>query len=92
MTQHFGRGLAALCLSLIPLASGAPAQAARAVEPTVLPITVAVSSLPLATESRDGYTRDAFRHWNTGAKLERDRLQDIAAGCAGDTVTYTPTP
>jgi hypothetical protein len=67
MTQHFGRGLAALCLALIPLASGAPAQAARAAEPTVLSITVAVSSLPLATESRDGYTRDAFRHWNTGA-------------------------
>lgn len=28
---------------------------------------MAVSALPLGPESRDGYTRSAFRHWNAGA-------------------------
>jgi hypothetical protein len=59
------RALAALCLILTPLAAG-PAHAVAA-EPVVLPLTDAVAALPLATESRDGYTRDAFRHWNFGA-------------------------
>ncbi|MEU4466342.1 HNH endonuclease family protein [Streptomyces sp. NPDC024017] len=30
-------------------------------------MTEAVAALPLGTESRDGYDRDAFRHWNTSA-------------------------
>jgi hypothetical protein len=38
-----------------------PAQAAE-----TLPLPEAVSRLPVAIESRDGYTREAFRHWNSG--------------------------
>jgi hypothetical protein len=59
------RALAALCLILTPLAVGLAH--AVAAEPVVLPLTDAVAALPLAIESRDGYTRDAFRHWNFGA-------------------------
>src|SRR5688500_17730525 len=33
----------------------------------------AVGRLPAGTESRDGYSRDRFRHWNTG--------DDPADGC-----------
>ncbi|MFA7766309.1 hypothetical protein [Streptomyces sp. NRRL S-448] len=42
-----------------------PAPAAAAV-PQVLPIGVAVSALPIATEDRTGYQRTSFRHWNAG--------------------------
>lgn len=45
-----------------------PAHAAE----TLLP-SDAVASLPVATESRDGYSRDKFRHWNTD--------DDPADGC-----------
>lgn len=38
-----------------------------------LPLAEAVTRLPLGTESRDGYDRDLFRHWNTG--------DDSADGC-----------
>lgn len=31
-----------------------------------MPIGVAVSALPIATEDRSGYQRVGFRHWNTG--------------------------
>jgi hypothetical protein len=31
-----------------------------------LPLPEAVERLPLGTESRDGYTRSSFRHWNAG--------------------------
>ncbi|MFD3823678.1 HNH endonuclease family protein, partial [Streptomyces sp. NPDC058625] len=34
-----------------------------------LPLAEAVTRLPVDTESRDGYSRDAFRHWNTGIDL-----------------------
>jgi hypothetical protein len=64
---NFMRGLAAFSLALVPLAATVPAAEARAVEPTVLPIGVAVSALPVGTESRDGYTRTKFKHWNSGA-------------------------
>lgn len=57
--------LAASVLALAPLAA-APEHAVAA-EPVVLPLTDAVTALLLAGESRDGYTRDAFRHWNAGA-------------------------
>jgi hypothetical protein len=55
------RGLAAASLAVLPLTVSTPAQAAE-----TLPLPEAVSRLPVATESRDGYTREAFRHWNTG--------------------------
>lgn len=56
------RGLAAASLALLPLTVSAPAHAAE-----TLPLSEAVTRLPVAAESRDGYTRDAFRHWNAGA-------------------------
>ncbi|ANJ12143.1 hypothetical protein Spa2297_34330 (plasmid) [Streptomyces parvulus] len=52
------RGLSAA----LPLTAPAPAQAAE-----TLSLTEAVAALPIAAESREGYDRDAFRHWNTGA-------------------------
>ncbi|MFF4179575.1 HNH endonuclease family protein [Streptomyces sp. NPDC001750] len=67
MIKNLVRGLAALSLTLAPLAVTTPAARAQAAEPTVLPIGAAVSALSLGTESRDGYTRSAFRHWNAGA-------------------------
>ncbi|MEV8596090.1 HNH endonuclease family protein [Streptomyces sp. NPDC052012] len=62
------RGLAAATLAVLPLAAPSPALAAE-----TLTLTEAVAALPLATESRDGYDRDKFRHWNTG--------DDPADGC-----------
>ncbi|MFC7993999.1 HNH endonuclease family protein [Streptomyces pilosus] len=55
------RGLAAASLAVLPLTIPAPAHAAE-----TLPLAEAVTSLPVDSESRDGYNRDAFRHWNTG--------------------------
>lgn len=57
-------------LTLLPLFTTVPAHAA----PTTLPLEQAIASLPVATESRDGYTRTAFKHWNAGA--------DPADGCS----------
>ncbi|WP_226487524.1 HNH endonuclease family protein [Streptomyces parvulus] len=56
------RGLSAALLVALPLTVPAPAQAAE-----TLSLTEAVAALPIAAESREGYDRDAFRHWNTGA-------------------------
>ncbi|MER6153701.1 HNH endonuclease family protein [Streptomyces hirsutus] len=55
------RGLAAASLAVLPLTVPTPAHAAE-----TLPLTEAVATLPVDTESRDGYDRDAFRHWNAG--------------------------
>ncbi|CAL9673453.1 hypothetical protein SUDANB15_07583 (plasmid) [Streptomyces sp. enrichment culture] len=55
------RGLAAASLAVLPLTASSPAHAAE-----TLPLTEAVAALPVDTESRDGYDRDAFRHWNAG--------------------------
>ncbi|MEY9997352.1 hypothetical protein ABIE67_009471 [Streptomyces sp. V4I8] len=52
----------------MPLSVTSPAHAAE-----TLPLTEAVAHLPVATESRNGYSRDKFRHWNTG--------DDPADGC-----------
>ncbi|MFJ5779882.1 HNH endonuclease family protein [Streptomyces sp. NPDC093094] len=59
-------GLAVLALALSPVAAAGPAHGAPA-DLVVLPLADSVAALPLRAESRDGYTRDAFRHWNTGA-------------------------
>ncbi|GAA3185283.1 HNH endonuclease family protein [Streptomyces virens] len=56
------RGLAAAALAVPPLTVSTPAQAAE-----TLPLTKAIGRLPVADESREGYDRDAFRHWNAGA-------------------------
>ncbi|MER6113769.1 HNH endonuclease family protein [Streptomyces hirsutus] len=52
------RGLLAAALFALPLTT--PAAAAPA---EVLPLADAVAALPAGVESRDGYTRVAFRHW-----------------------------
>ncbi len=55
------RGLAAASLAFLPLTDPAPAHAVE-----TLPLAEAVARLPVGAEFRDGYDRDAFRHWNTG--------------------------
>ncbi|MGA5869903.1 HNH endonuclease family protein [Streptomyces cinereoruber] len=68
------RGAAAFCLALTPLALPTPAAATALVTvPEVLPLEDAVGKLPVAEEDRTGYTRDSFKHWNTGL--------DAADGC-----------
>jgi hypothetical protein len=62
------RGLPAALLAVLPLITATAVHAAETV-----PLAEAVSSLPLASESRDGYTREAFKHWNSG--------DDPADGC-----------
>ncbi|GGM23233.1 hypothetical protein GCM10010129_79500 [Streptomyces fumigatiscleroticus] len=62
------RGLAAAVLAALPLTAPSPAYAAE-----TLPLAQAVDALPHAVESRDGYTRSSFRHWNAG--------DDPADGC-----------
>ncbi|MER7805298.1 HNH endonuclease family protein [Streptomyces parvulus] len=62
MLTNVLRGLSAALLVALPLTVPAPAQAAE-----TLSLTEAVAALPIAAESREGYDRDAFRHWNTGA-------------------------
>ncbi|MCC0100486.1 hypothetical protein K7B10_38105 [Streptomyces flavotricini] len=57
--------LAATALALsLPTAAYAADQ--PAVVPQVLPMSVAVSALPLAVEDRTGYQRTSFKHWNAG--------------------------
>ncbi|MGW0734517.1 HNH endonuclease family protein [Streptomyces sp. NPDC002851] len=58
----------AAALAVLPLTMTAPAHAAE-----TLPLAEAAASLPLAAESRDGYRRSSFKHWNAG--------QDPADGC-----------
>ncbi|WP_420710854.1 HNH endonuclease family protein [Streptomyces sp. NRRL S-118] len=48
--------------AVLPLTLTSPAQAAES-----LPLGAAVQQLDVANESREGYTRDKFKHWNTGA-------------------------
>lgn len=59
------RAATALALAALPLSLPASAHAVAAV-PEVLPIGVAVSALHIADESRDGYRRELFKHWNAG--------------------------
>ncbi|MFJ2008090.1 HNH endonuclease family protein [Streptomyces chartreusis] len=61
MVKAVLRGLAAVALAVLPATVSAPAHAAD-----TLPLAEAVAGLPVSIESRDGYSRDKFRHWNTG--------------------------
>ncbi|MEU2236147.1 HNH endonuclease family protein [Streptomyces vietnamensis] len=89
--------VAALSLVLSPLvlssatASAAPAAPAAA---EVLNLVDAVAQIPVADESRAGYTRDKFKHWNAGLDpadgcntrnevllSEAIVAPDVAAGC-----------
>ncbi|MBW5483449.1 HNH endonuclease family protein [Streptomyces bambusae] len=56
------RAVTAAALAVLPLTLSTPAHAAD----TTLPLADAVKALPLAAESRDGYQRTSFRHWNSG--------------------------
>ncbi|WP_437087701.1 HNH endonuclease family protein [Streptomyces sp. enrichment culture] len=56
---------AALALTL-PATTAHAAEEVRAAVPQVLPIGVAVASLPVAVEDRTGYQRTSFKHWNAG--------------------------
>jgi hypothetical protein len=46
--------------------SASPASESRAEDPVVLTLLGAVAKLPVSTETRDGYDRREFRHWNAG--------------------------
>jgi hypothetical protein len=73
--KNMARGLAALSLALTPLAAPATAQAAPApqVRAEVLALADALGQMQIAEESRAGYQRDSFKHWNAGL--------DLADGC-----------
>jgi hypothetical protein len=55
------RGLVAVALVVLPFAAAPPAHAAETV-----PLALAVDRLTAGTESREGYQRTSFRHWNAG--------------------------
>lgn len=60
MVNTVQRGLAA-ALVVWSTTVSSPAHAVES-----LPLPEAVERLALGTESRDGYTRSSFRHWNAG--------------------------
>jgi hypothetical protein len=60
MVKPVLRGLAA-ALVILSATVSSPAHAAE-----TLPLAEAVDRLSLGTESREGYTRESFRHWNAG--------------------------
>ncbi|MGV9690533.1 HNH endonuclease family protein [Streptomyces sp. NPDC003444] len=109
MITNLLRGAAAFCLALTPLALPSPTAAAttpaaRVTVPEVLPLEDAVGKLPVTEEDRTGYTRDSFKHWNTGLDpadgcntrnevLLAEAVQEpaVAAGCklsGGKWVSY----
>ncbi|MFE0930935.1 HNH endonuclease family protein [Streptomyces mutabilis] len=55
------RGLVAALLAVLSITASTSAHAAE-----TLPLAEAVTRLPVATESREGYNRDVFRHWTSG--------------------------
>ncbi|MEU7400696.1 HNH endonuclease family protein [Streptomyces sp. NPDC044948] len=61
MLKVVSRGLAAAFLALLSLTFSVPAHAVE-----TLPLTEAISRLPVADEDRSGYERDAFKHWTKG--------------------------
>ncbi|MFF6778977.1 HNH endonuclease family protein [Streptomyces sp. NPDC012637] len=74
MIKNIARGLTALTLALTPLAVPASAHAVAAPGAAqTLPLTYAIDQIPVADESRDGYARTKFKHWNAGL--------DPADGC-----------
>ncbi|MEV6167650.1 HNH endonuclease family protein [Streptomyces sp. NPDC051954] len=61
MIKNLMRAAMAAALTVLPLTAPAPAHASE-----TLSLAEAVNSLPLAAESRDGYQRTSFKHWNAG--------------------------
>ncbi|MFE5902177.1 HNH endonuclease family protein [Streptomyces sp. NPDC056488] len=89
-------GIAALSLALTPLALPATATAAPAAPAgaEVLNLADAVGQIPVVDESRAGYERTKFKHWNTGLDAgdaydtrnevllaEATKAPTVAAGC-----------
>ncbi|WP_329331174.1 HNH endonuclease family protein [Streptomyces sp. NBC_00663] len=70
MIKNILRALPALFIVLAPLAVPTPANAVAA---QTFPLSYAIGQIPVADESRTGYTRDKFKHWNRGL--------DPADGC-----------
>ncbi|MDI3403242.1 GmrSD restriction endonuclease domain-containing protein [Streptomyces cavernicola] len=100
MIKKLLRGSAALALALTPLALTplalpSPAAAAPSAGAAgVLALEDAVGQIPVAEESRQGYTRSKFKHWNAGLDAddgcntraevlvaEAVEAPDVAAGC-----------
>ncbi|MFD9052998.1 HNH endonuclease family protein [Streptomyces zaomyceticus] len=96
MIKNMLRGAAVLSLALTPLALPSAATAAQAVPAgaEVLNLADAVEQVPLADESRAGYQRESFRHWNRGLDpadgcntrdevllAEAVEVPTVAAGC-----------
>lgn len=97
--KNSARGFAALSLALTALAVPASAHATPAAPaaPTAaqtFPLSYAIGQIPVAEESRAGYSRDKFRHWNTGLDpadgcntraevllAEASEAPSVAAGC-----------
>ncbi|MET9347560.1 HNH endonuclease family protein [Streptomyces termitum] len=90
------RGATVLCFVLSPLALPSAASAAPAAPNAaqVLNLADAVGLVPVADESRAGYTRDKFKHWNSGLDatdgcntraevLQAEAVESpaVAAGC-----------
>ncbi|MFE1383484.1 HNH endonuclease family protein [Streptomyces sp. NPDC058740] len=75
MIKNMVRGLVALSLALTPLAVANPVLAAPQAPgaAVVLPLAEALKQIPVAAESREGYERTKFKHWNAGL--------DPADGC-----------
>ncbi|MFE3124378.1 hypothetical protein ACFXHD_13275 [Streptomyces hydrogenans] len=106
MIKNMARGLAALTLALTPFALPASAHAAPAAPggAQAFPLSYAVDQIPVADESRTGYTRDKFRYWNRGldpvdgCNTRNEVLLDeaaeapaVAAGCKlseGEWISY----
>ncbi|MFJ9597914.1 HNH endonuclease family protein [Streptomyces virginiae] len=71
MIKNLMRGPAVLVLALIPLIA-APAASAATAAPAVpaaaevLMLSEALGQLPVVEESREGYERSKFKHWNAG--------------------------
>ncbi|MFJ6452626.1 HNH endonuclease family protein [Streptomyces hydrogenans] len=96
MIKNLTRGATTLCLALSPLALPAAATAAPTAlaAAQVLNLADAVDLVPVADESRTGYTRDKFKHWNAGLDatdgcntraevLQAEAVESpaVAAGC-----------
>jgi len=104
--KNLTRGATALCLALSPLAlpSAATAAPAASAAAQVLNLADAVDLVPVADESRAGYTRDKFKHWNSGLDpadgcntraevLQAEAVESpaVAAGCklsGGEWLSY----
>ncbi|MFI8287603.1 HNH endonuclease [Streptomyces sp. NPDC085614] len=96
MFKNMAHGLAVLTLALAPIAAPSPASAVPAPEPAaeVMRLSLALDRLPVAEESRAGYTRDGFTFWNAGLDpadgcdtraevllAEATEAPPVAAGC-----------